>query len=187
MQNVIFYFFSFFIEAIVLWQYTSSLFVPSKKISLRFTILCMFYLILFAVSILGINWLNMILYLLANFIFMATLFHLKWYLALFHSSVLSAVMGMCELSVYSIIGHFIPHFWVNSEHFHNKVIFTVFAKTRSLCSPPCFYSHHLCFCYGYLCKYQRCLCTFSKSYMDGYIECCFFTGNQPARLWNQPT
>lgn len=129
MQNVIFYFFSFFIEAIVLWQYTSSLFVPSKKISLRFTILCMFYLILFAVSILGINWLNMILYLLANFIFMATLFHLKWYLALFHSSVLSAVMGMCELSVYSIIGHFIPHFWVNSEHFHNKVIFTVFAKT----------------------------------------------------------
>lgn len=132
MQNVIFYFFSFFIEAIVLWQYSSSLFVASQKTRLRFAILCIFYLILFAVSILGIKWLNMILYLLVNFIFMATLFRIKWYLAFFHSSVLSAVMGMCELAVYSIIGRFIPHFWANAEHFHNKIIFTVFAKTMFL-------------------------------------------------------
>lgn len=132
MQNIIFYFFSFFIEAFVLWQYTSSLFVASQKISLRFTMLCVFYLFLFLVSIFEISWLNMILYLLVNFIFMTMLFRIKWYLALFHSSVLSAVMGMCELSVYSMIGHFIPHFWINSEHFHNKVIFTVFAKTMFL-------------------------------------------------------
>lgn len=122
------YLFSFFIEAVILWQYTSTLFVPKQRMRARLILLCTLYLILFAVSLFDFKWLNVSLYLLVNFIFLITMYRLKWHSALFHSAVLAAVMSMCELTVYSIIGHFAPHFFTKTTSAQNIILFGIFSK-----------------------------------------------------------
>lgn len=129
MQNITSYLLGFFIESVVLWQYSSTLFIPSQKPRNRLTVLSILYLILFLIALFDIKWLNMMLYLLVNLLFLTTQFHLKWNMAFFHSATLSAVMGMCELAIYSLIGRFVPHFWENAGYFLNMIIFTVLSKT----------------------------------------------------------
>lgn len=128
MITTICYFFSFLAEAIVLWQYTCTLFIPKQRLRTRLLFLCALYLTLFAVSLFDYKWLNALLYLLVSFIFLITMHRLKWHTALFHAAVLTAVMSMCELAVYSIIGRFAPHFFTESTHSHNIILFAVFSK-----------------------------------------------------------
>ena len=66
MITIICYFFSFLVEAVILWQYTSTLFIPKQRVRTRLLFLCVLYLILFAVSIFDYKWLNALLYLLAR-------------------------------------------------------------------------------------------------------------------------
>lgn len=128
MLTAICYFFSFFVEAGILWQYTSTLFEPKRRAKARLILLYILYFILFAVSMYGLAWLNASLYLLANFLFLFTGYRLKWHVAFFHSAVLTAVMALCELAVYSIIGSFAPHFFAETAYFHNIIFFAIFSK-----------------------------------------------------------
>ena len=121
-------FFSFLVEAVILWQYASTLFVPKCRAKTRFICLCIFYLILFAVSLFDFKWLNASLYLFVNFLFLFLCCRLKWHLAFFHSAVLTAVMALCELAVYSIIGHFAPHFFTETASAQNIILFGIFSK-----------------------------------------------------------
>lgn len=73
-------------------------------------------------------WLNVAFYFLLNFIFLVIQFYLNWYTALFHSSILTAVMSMSELIVYGIIKRFAPHFLDNGREFNHLLVFTVFNK-----------------------------------------------------------
>lgn len=128
MKNAICYFFSFFIEAIILWQYSSNLFAAKRKSWKKLIVLCGFYLILFFVSLFESMWLNVTLYFLLNFIFLVTQYYLNWYTTLFHSSILTAVMAMSELTVYSTMECFSPHFLAESGQFQNMIIFIIFSK-----------------------------------------------------------
>ena len=89
--------FCYFVEAVILWQYTSNLFIAKHQSNKRIRVLCSLYMILFSALLFDSKWLNAVLYLLANFIFLITQFDLKWHLAFFHSAILSAVMAMCIL------------------------------------------------------------------------------------------
>lgn len=104
MITIICYFFSFFVEACILWQYTSTLFVPKYRAKTRLILLCTLYLVLF------------------------TGYRLKWHVAFFHSAVLTAVMALCELTIYIIIGPFAPHFFAENAYFHNIIFFAIFSK-----------------------------------------------------------
>ena len=128
MSNAVCYFFAFLIEAVILWQYSSSLFTARRKPHIQFAMLLLFYLTMFAISLLEHKWLNVTLYFILNFIFLLTQYDLKWYSALFHSAVIAAVMGMCELTVYSTMERFSPHFLAESGQFQNMVIFIIFSK-----------------------------------------------------------
>jgi hypothetical protein len=128
MKNAICYFFSFLIEAIILWQYSSNLFSAKRKLLVKLIVLCCLYFILFFASWFESIWLNVALYFLFNFIFLVTQFYLNWYTALFHSSILTAVMSMSELMVYGIIKRFAPHFLDNGREFNHLLVFTVFNK-----------------------------------------------------------
>ena len=128
MSNAVCYFFTFLIEAVILWQYSSNLFTARRRPWIQFAMLFIFYFTMFAVSLLESIWLNMALYLVMNFIFLLAQYDLKWYSALFHSAVLAAVMGMCELTVYSTIERFSPHFLAESEQFQNMILFIIFSK-----------------------------------------------------------
>lgn len=130
MITIICYFFSFLVEAVILWQYTSALFIPKFQAKTRLVFLCILYSILFAVSLYDFKWLNALLYFLASFTFLHIGYQLKWLSAFFHSAVLTAVMAMCELSVYGIIEHFAPHFFTETApaHSYNTILFAIFSK-----------------------------------------------------------
>ncbi len=128
MSNGVCYLFAFMIEAVILWLYSSNLFTARRRPQTQFAALFLCYLMMFAVSLLEHTWLNMTLYLVMNFLFLLTMYDLKWYTALFHSSFIAAIMEMCELTVYSAMERFSPHFLAGTEQFQNMIIFILFSK-----------------------------------------------------------
>ena len=87
MEHIILLFFSFFTEAVILWQYASSLFTSSYSNKIKLALLSAFYAILFLISLLGQTGLNAISFFVINTIFLYMLFKLKLLLALFHSAI----------------------------------------------------------------------------------------------------
>lgn len=128
MANAAFYLLIYLVEAIILLQYSSNLFVNKYKPWVKFAVLCSLYLILLAVSPFKSVGLNAILYLFVNFIFLATQYQLKWQPAFFHSAILLAVMSLSELVVYGIISRFAPHFWQKGD-LDIHIIYAIFNKT----------------------------------------------------------
>lgn len=128
MYNYILYFFTFVIEAFILWQYTSTLFYVKYSAKTRIFILSFFYLLLFLISLYNLKILNLMLYCTINYIYIFMLHNLKWYSAAFHSVVIGAIMSMCELAAYSIIQRFAPHFFERTDNFHHTTVFAVFSK-----------------------------------------------------------
>lgn len=127
MNNVIYYSFCYIVEAIIFWQYCSSLFIPKQSFKRRLAVLCSLYFLMFILSLFELTLLNAILYFSVNFIFLITQYKLNWQLSLFHSTLLTAIMAMCELLVYSIISRFTPHFFSNKD-LYNFLTFPVFNK-----------------------------------------------------------
>ena len=85
MEHIVLLFFSFFTEAVTLWQYATSLFIPSCSNKIRLPILSALYAILFFLSLLGEMGLNTFSFFVVNTVFLFALFKLKLLLAIFHS------------------------------------------------------------------------------------------------------
>lgn len=128
MKNTVCYLFGFLVEAIILWQYSSSLFSAKNRARTRFIVLCGLYFIMFFVSQYEFIWLNTALYFALNLIFLVTQYDLNFYTGLFHSATLTAVMGVSELIAYGITKYFAPHFLENGRKFIPLFIFSVFSK-----------------------------------------------------------
>lgn len=128
MEHIISYIFIFVMEAIILLQYSSRLFSPKHSFSGRLAILSVLYILLFIIYLFNMKWLNVFSYLLTNFLFLITQYDIKWTSAAFHSTLLAAVMGMCELIVYNIIARTAPHFYMQMNSFHNTVLLILCSK-----------------------------------------------------------
>lgn len=120
--------FSYIVEAVIIWQYSAELFEQRRTGKIRFLTLCGLYLVLFCASLIKSTWLNISLYFIANFIFLYSQHHLKWYSALFHSTMITAIMGTSELIVYAVLKHSTPDFWKNSQNYSYKWLFLIFNK-----------------------------------------------------------
>lgn len=129
MANVVCYLFVSFAEAAILWQYTSTLFILKHSVKDRIAVLSGTYFLLFIVSLFNYSGLNAALFLAANFIFLSTQCRIRWYFALFHSAIITAVMGMCELMVTGIILLFSPNFLMTSRRFFELAVLSIFSKT----------------------------------------------------------
>lgn len=99
MEKNIWCFFSFLTEAIILWQYTSTLFTAKRTAKRELTILCGLYFILFFVSLFNSKLMNVALYFVFNFVFLVTGYYMNAYSVFFHSSILTSVMILCEVMV----------------------------------------------------------------------------------------
>lgn len=126
MEHIVLLFFSFFTEAVILWQYASSLFIPCHSSKIRLTLLSTLYAILFLLSLLGQTGLNIISFFVMNTVFLYALFKLRLLLALFHSAILTAIMGISELAVFGIMSRFFPHFLLEAGV--GLIFYTVFSK-----------------------------------------------------------
>lgn len=103
MSNILFFFFSYSIEAVILFLYASNLFLPKTSLPSRAGILAVLYTAAFAGSFLSSDWVDALLYLAVNFLFFMTQYRLKWEVAIFHSAILTSVLGISEILFYSII------------------------------------------------------------------------------------
>lgn len=128
MELIVFYFLCFIAEAVILQQYATSLFEPRHSFKKTLCVLGILYIVLFAVSLLNMKWLNIGLYLLFNFIFLITQYQLKFHMAFFHSALITAVMSMCELLIYNLVERFTPHFFSEVEQVNNMIVFIIFSK-----------------------------------------------------------
>ena len=126
MEHIVLLFFSFFTEAVILWQYASGLFTPSHSSKIRLALLSTLYAILFLLSLLGQTGLNIISFFVINTVFLYALFKLRLLLALFHSVILTAIMGISELAVFGIMSRFFPHFLLEAGV--GLIFYTVFSK-----------------------------------------------------------
>ena len=126
MEHIVLLLFSFFTEAVILWQYTSNLFTSSYGSKIRLALLSALYTILFLLSLLKQTGLNVVSFFVFNTVFLYVLFKLKLLLALFHSAIVTAIMGISEIAVLGIISRFFPHFLLETDA--ELVYYTVFSK-----------------------------------------------------------
>lgn len=126
MERILLLIFSFFIEAIILWQYAGSLFTPVHSFAIRFLALSVSYLILFFISIFNVISLNIVFYFLLNALFLSFHFQLRHRTALFHSVILTFVMGTSEFIAFSVVSRFAPHFI--TEQGTGLILFAIFSK-----------------------------------------------------------
>lgn len=126
MEKNVWFFFSFLMEAIILWQYASILFTAKCTAKRRIIILCGLYFILFAASLLHSKIINVALYFVFNFIFLSTGYYINVYSVFFYSSILTSVMILCEVMVYYIIQYFSPNFKDMTSRFF--ALFVIFSK-----------------------------------------------------------
>ncbi len=131
MAHIVGYLISFAIEGFALWQY-SSLFLPKKNIGYRIGLLTGLYFILFLVAPFDIKWLNAILYIGANTVFLLIGYRQKWFISVFHSVLITAIMGMCELIVYTIMDRFLPHFFMEKSDFSETILYVIVSKSMFL-------------------------------------------------------
>lgn len=110
MEYTILLFFSFFVEAVILWQYTTCLFTPFYNSKIRLTLLSVLYSILFFISLFRRTELNIIGFFVINALFFYTSFKIRLLLAIFHSAILTVIMGISELALLGIISRFFPNF-----------------------------------------------------------------------------
>ena len=111
---------------VILWQYASSLFTSSYSSKIRLALLSALYTILFLLSLLEQTGLNVVSFFVFNTVFLYMLFKLKLLLALFHSAILTAIMGISEIAVLGITSRFFPHFLLETDA--ELVFYTVFSK-----------------------------------------------------------
>lgn len=103
MPDVFSQLFSHSIEAVILFLYASNLFLPKTSLKSRTGVLILLYGLTFAGTFLSSDWVDALLYLTANFIFFVTQYRLKWEVAIFHSAILTSVLGISEILIFSII------------------------------------------------------------------------------------
>ncbi|MEI3195953.1 MAG: GHKL domain-containing protein [Lachnospiraceae bacterium] len=126
MEHIVLLLFSFFTEAVILWQYTSNIFTSSYGSKIRLALLSALYTILFLLSLLKQTGLNVVSFFVFNTVFLYVLFKLKLLLALFHSAIVTAIIGISEIAVLGIISRFFPHFLLETDA--GLVFYTVFSK-----------------------------------------------------------
>ena len=125
MEHIIFTFFLAFTEAVILAAIRLQPFTSySNKIKLA--LLSAFYAILFLISLLGQTGLNAISFFVINTIFLYMLFKLKLLLALFHSAILTAIMGLSELLQFSELYQGFSAFCLRNRC--RNYFYTVFSK-----------------------------------------------------------
>ncbi len=121
------YFLGTLAEATLIWEYSTSLFIPKYSDRIKGLSLAVSYFILFLLSYIGKAGINIVAFLLVNYIFLYTQHQLKHSIALFHSAIITTILLMSELVVYGVLSLINPNSHLSP--FHPCLNLTVFSKT----------------------------------------------------------
>lgn len=127
MEFILLLLLSFFIEAIIIWQYTANLFIPKRSVSSNLLCLSTIYFALFLFALFRQTWLNAALFWGANFLFIFIQFKVRIPAIFFHTSLLTAIMGISEMATMGIVSKFFSHFL--SLKGISLIFYTLFSKS----------------------------------------------------------
>lgn len=115
-------------EAFIIKQYCSTLFVSKYPGRIEFLIIFIFYGILFGISFMENPLWNIASFLIINFILFLLLYDIKWTTALFHSIIVTIVMGLTELVFVSIVTNLASTFYSPDTYFKNAITLSLTSK-----------------------------------------------------------
>ena len=128
MLVLIYYMILYIAEAIIAWQYCSSLFY-SKYSKIREGIsLLVSYFVLLIIGLSEMVWMNIPAFVIVNFIIIAMMFRIKWQSAFFHSLIISVVMALSELVIIGINSQVLINFFSTHNHNANLILSAMFSK-----------------------------------------------------------
>lgn len=125
MELSVYYLVIYLAEAIIWAVYVSNIFRSKRTGLFRFLSLFLIYAALFIASRQNIILLNICCFVLGNVAYILLCYSSKWYVALFHSAVATALMCLCEVVVYP----FVPENMLETSIFPILIIWAVFSKT----------------------------------------------------------
>ncbi len=127
MEKTVFFIIAYILEAFILWQFCSCMFITVYIKKAEGICLFVLYSVSFIVSLAGITWINTIFFMLFNFIFILLLYKEPWYSAVFYSLVITIAMNLSELVVISC-GNLAPTFFTEQLYARNMLILMVSSK-----------------------------------------------------------
>lgn len=128
MNIILCYFIAFTIEALIIKQYCSSLFVSKYPKSIQWFSVFILYAILFGISFFENFTLNTVAFLGINFIYIFFLYKINWLTAFFHSIIATAIMCFSELIAVGLISQLAKDFYTSPDYFYHLLIMILFAK-----------------------------------------------------------
>lgn len=130
MGIIICYIVIYLIEAFIIWFYASNLFISrySKMVEAGF-VFFLYSIQLILLLVFQYSWLNGISFLLGNLFFFLICYQIKWYSALFHATIVTVIMELCELMFYSVLTHFTLSISADNAHLHTILLQAVLNKT----------------------------------------------------------
>ncbi len=128
MLVLIYYMILYIAEAIIAWQYCSSLFYSKYSRQTESILLFAGYGVLLFIGLAETGWLNTVAFIITNFIIILILYQVKWYSAFFHALIVFIVMALSELIVIGINSQVLVNFLETHTHNVNLILSAMFSK-----------------------------------------------------------
>ena len=128
MGNIIYYCLVYFAEALIIWQYCSGLFQSKYSKPIEISLCLILYSVPLIFSFQENIEINFITFISINFLYIILLYKSTWYIALFHASITTVLMGLTELISMSLFSELTYTFYKEDLLLHNFSILTVCSK-----------------------------------------------------------
>lgn len=128
MAITICYLLVFIFESVILWLYCRRLFTSIFNVRTELLGLITCYFLLFLGSMIEKYWINFILFLSLNLLFMLAFYNVRIYTAFFHSMLITMIMSLTEFIVVILASHYSPSFYDDRTYFRNAILVAVIGK-----------------------------------------------------------
>ena len=128
MSSLIYYGVAYFVEALIIWQYSTQMFPSKYRKSNELCSSILLYVIPLCFSLTENVWFNILSFIIVNYIYIHKIFAIEWYIALFHAAIATAVMSITELLSSAIFSHLTYSFYQEALVQQNLSILAVVSK-----------------------------------------------------------
>jgi len=128
MEIILCYLCIYIVEALILWQYCSAMFLSKHSPILECCSAVLFYIIPFLTVFHENFWINTIIFLIANLFYILFIYKTDWSTAFFHATITTIIMTGSELVVVGLISNLAYDFYAEATHFRNLTILAVLSK-----------------------------------------------------------
>ena len=128
MIEIISYAIIYIVEALIAWQYFSSVFISKYSKKTTALVLTLSYAIMFAISRLGLYWLNTLSFFFGNLFCIHVLFQVDHKKSLFHTLALTVAMNVTELLMIYILAWIYKDFSAFSSDITTLILLAISSK-----------------------------------------------------------